>query len=162
MSHRGSAVSVLVLLQVACNSPASPSLPNVQGAWQGSWHATTCAGSGPFASETCANLQMSDHTLYLRITQTNQSLRSYVFACMEELEGVPGTISGDSSFTLVGSGVLPPYDPWTLNALNATVSGTSLTGTFSCSIPRATYQFTLSGTIRASLYSRDPNGPPYS
>jgi hypothetical protein len=105
-------------------------------------------------------LQSADHTLYLRITQTNESLRSYVFACMEELEGVPGTVGSDGSFTLAGSGVLPPYDPWTLNALNATVSGTNLTGTFSCSIPRATYQFTLSGTIQASLYSRDLTNPP--
>jgi len=62
--------------------------------------------------------------------------------------------------TLAGSGVLPPYDAWTLNSLNATVIGTNLTGTFSSSIPRATYQFTLSGTIQASLYSRDPNNPP--
>jgi hypothetical protein len=155
-------ITVLSLTLAACSSPMSPSAPNVQGFWHGGWVADSdsCTGNTPYCDLVRGGFVVGDFNL--RLTQSGKTLRAFIYVCGNELDPVTGMLAADGTITLSGQGALPFYDPMTLSNFQATISGTSMTGRFACTVNfgSTSNYYSLTGTLKGvSLSSRDPNTP---
>jgi hypothetical protein len=154
--HRLVIIGVLWLIISACGSPTSPSPPDVQGFWHGGWVADSCTGLTPYCDYAAPYLGGFN----LRLTQSDRTLRAFIYVCGNELDPVTGMVATDGTIALSGQGVLPPYEPMTLSSFHATISGTSMTGTFACTVTISGLgsTYSLTGTLKdVDRFSHDPN-----
>ena len=155
MSRPALFVVVLLLLTPACSSPVSPSVPNVQGFWAGSWVATTCTTNFPVSCESI----LQNGPLYLRLTQSGQSVQGFLSVCGAEADQMAGTVAANGMLTFAGRGSALFPDSITAS-LASTVSGTVMTGSFVCTLNVDTsgHKIDMTGTLKnVTVVSRDPN-----
>jgi hypothetical protein len=145
----------------ACSSPASPSVPNVQGLWHGGWvaHTDSCTGIAAYCDQVRSGFVTGGFNL--RLTQSGRTLRAFIYVCGNEIDVVTGVLAADGTITLSGQGAVPFYEPMTLSRFHATISGTSMTGTFACTVSPGGFTpntFSMTGWLQSvSRVSADSN-----
>jgi hypothetical protein len=63
-----------------------------------------------------------------------RALRAFIYVCGQEINEATGVVATDGTLTLSGQGVALAFDPMTLSSFKSTISGTAMTGTFSCTV----------------------------
>jgi hypothetical protein len=146
-----------------CSSPSSPSEPNVQGFYHGGWMASSCSATGHATCPGPGQLPVFGG-FNLRVYQSGQSLRAFIFICEGEINEATGSLGTDGTITLSGQDAVSTWAPITLSAFRASVSGGSLNGTFACTTYNGTFSsadtMSWTGTLsNVVLVSPDPNVP---
>ena len=78
-------------------SPSTPTFPDVQGVWRGSWGAQNCTATGTVAPGTCAN---QSGAFGFSLTQSGSALNGTLQACGGRV-AVTGSITQDGIIALL-------------------------------------------------------------
>lgn len=153
--------AVVAIVTIGCsgnsNAPTASSAPNVQGFYHGGYAVASCAAGGFNSCPPPGAFGLFN----LRVTQSDRSLRAFVYVCLSEINAATGSVGNDGAITLTGQDAVATYAPIMLSEFHATVSGNSMTGTFACTTsPGTAYAVSMTGTLRdVVLVSTDPNAP---
>ena len=153
---RAALLIVLACSGAACGSPTSPSVPTAQGLWHGGWSADTCTGTGIYSANCFLDVGGFD----LRLTQSDRALRGFIHVCGSEISDITGAVETDGTVSLSGHGDVPFNVPITLSLFRSTISGSSMTGSFACTIFLGESTMTMGGKLNdVTRFSPDPNAP---